>query len=170
MGANPPNGETNGKANGNGHTNGNGKANGKGPYFRTRADCFIAYREGYSLRWIADHCQFGRGQLAKWRDELDWDKQVAEMDEERIKLYEASCAAFDVQAIDKLQGMFNLVVTALAHKMRVTGNVYSKDLKIVVDCYKDIRQLNAHSVGADIGAIEQRVTVSLDPDEDDSDE
>ncbi len=154
------NGKTNGKANGNGHTNGNG------PYYRTKADCFIAYREGRSLRWIAEHCQWGRARVSEWHRDEDWDKQVDELDAERVRLHETATTQFETKFISDLQRVIGKILAAVEKRIDKKGQAYTKDVIQLVKAYEAMRRLNAGSAGTGGGGIEQRVTVSLDPDED----
>ena len=147
---------------------GNGKKNGEpnghkanGDYnLRSKEGCFLAYRDGHSLRWIAKHSQHSRTTIAKWRDECEWDKTIQELNSERLRLHEAKTADFETKYLDDLRGVLDRKLPEIEAKVKT-----ALDLKRIYEIYRDLRLLGTGADTSDTADIIQRVDVSLDPDE-----
>lgn len=151
------NGRTNG--NGNGKANGNGKSE---PYYRSKADCFIAYREGRSLRFIGEHSRFNRKLIARWRDEDKWDEQVKELDSERIRLHQTRIVNFETEFQERLRAILDRKLPEIEARLKSP-----LDLLRLFKIYHALRELDRAADAGDVADIIQRVDVSLDPEDDD---
>lgn len=150
------NGTKNGNGNGNGKANGNG--NGSGPTYRSKNECFLAYREGRSIRHISEHSRFARSAIRKWRDEDEWDKRIAELDAEQVRLHEAQTFCFEIEFLNDIRAMLQRKLPEM--EAQVNKPI---DFQRMFNVYCDLRKLG-HDDDADaVADIVQRVTVSLDP-------